>query len=140
MVTLPSFTDNQGVAKALAKLMTTKFPLCCVVMELAAQMEQRGCWIDLTWTPRELNQEADDLSNLRTGSFDESLRVPIDLVNSGWLVLDRTLEQGRDFFAGLAELRARRKQSASAAVQAGLGAGRKRRRRPGEALRNREPW
>ena len=36
-VQVPPFTDNKGNGYVVNKLMTTKFPLCAFVLELAAQ-------------------------------------------------------------------------------------------------------
>ena len=58
-----AFTDNRGNSYAAAKLLTTKFPLSCIVMELATQMEIRQMWVDLAWTPREQNTLADKLAS-----------------------------------------------------------------------------
>ena len=74
-VQVPAFTDNKGIGHVIDKLMTTRFPLRTVVMELAAQAELRGVRMDVEWTPREGNQEADDLSNLLTSTFDPRKEV-----------------------------------------------------------------
>ena len=71
-VQVPAFTDNKENGYVINKLMTTRFPSCAVVMELAAQAEMRGARIEAAWTPRERNQEADDLSNLKTISFERA--------------------------------------------------------------------
>ena len=47
-------------------------------MELAAQAERRGVRMEAEWTPRDRNQEADDLSNLSTGGFDPDKEVKLD--------------------------------------------------------------
>ena len=63
VIQLTTFTDNKGNGYAINKLMTTKFPLCAIVMELSAQMEAIGARVEVHWTPRERNEEADALSN-----------------------------------------------------------------------------
>ena len=67
-ITVGGMTDNRGNSYVLNRLMTTKFPLCVVIMELAVQMECRNARVSLDWSPREFNQEADDLSNGLTKS------------------------------------------------------------------------
>ena len=42
-------------------------PLCIVLMELAVQLEARSCELDLSWTPRDQNVEADELHVLYIG-------------------------------------------------------------------------
>ncbi len=95
----PGLTDNRGNHFVLSKLMTTKFPLCGVVMELAMQMEARNLKVDFNWLPRDLNQEADDLSNGLTDAFEPSLRVDLDVSRIRWLALDRIMAAGADFEA-----------------------------------------
>ena len=63
-VQIPAFTDNPGNGYVVNKLMTTRFPLCATVMELAAQAELGKVRVEAEWTPREKNQEADCLSNV----------------------------------------------------------------------------
>ena len=64
MAELPSWTDNRGNSFALTRLATTKFPLVCLAMELALQMRSRSTRLAVQWAPRELNEEADALTNL----------------------------------------------------------------------------
>ena len=52
-VQVPAFTDNRGNGYVINKLMTTRFPLCTVIMELAAQAERRGVRMEAEWTPRD---------------------------------------------------------------------------------------
>ncbi len=94
LLTLPSFTDNKGNSAALSRLATTKFPLCCIAMELSVLLESRGMQLNLEWTPRELNVEADRLSNGDSQGFDPALRVAIDPFNMQWAILDRLLADG----------------------------------------------
>ena len=77
--------------------MTTRFPFCTVIMELAAQAEMRGVRMEAEWTPRDRNQEADDLSNLLTSSFDPDKEVKLNLTGQSWLVLPALLEAGQKF-------------------------------------------
>ena len=60
-------------------------------MELAAQAELRIVRVQAEWTPREKNQEADDLSNLLTKNFDPSK----ELEGQSWLVLPDLLRSGQ---------------------------------------------
>ena len=56
-------------------------------MEAAAQMEARGLELSLRWAPREVNAEADDLSNFKFGGFDPNLRLHINLADMKFKVL-----------------------------------------------------
>ena len=78
VITGSASTDNKGNAYAAAKLMTTKFPLNAMVMELSEQLEARGSWLKLDWGPRRQNEEADALTNEQFGGFREDLRIHLD--------------------------------------------------------------
>jgi hypothetical protein len=93
---IPGVTDNRGNAYVLDRLMSTRFPLCAVVMELAAQMEKKNARVALDWCPRELNVEADALANGDASLFDANLRVPLDLTNIDWIVLDKLMKHGEE--------------------------------------------
>ena len=85
-------TDNQGNAFAVSKMLTTRFPLNAVLMEVAAQCLARGIRLHLSWTPRGQNVEADELSNGLWHRFAPGKRVAVDLETLGFLVLPRLLE------------------------------------------------
>ena len=131
-VQVPAFTDNKGNGYVVNKLMTTRFPLCAFVMELAAQAEARGVRLEAEWTPRDRNQEADDLSNLRTSSFDPSKEVKVNLNGRGWLVLPMLLEAGQSFHVQkLAEIEQRKLEERS---------GGRRKKKKENKLKFREKW
>ena len=75
---LRGWTDSSVSAAVVAKGMTMSYPLCCVNMELAAQLEARGAKLELQWAPRTHNQETDDLTNERFEAFQGDLRVRAD--------------------------------------------------------------
>eukprot|EP00439_Symbiodinium_sp_Y106_P009019 s10395_g1.t1 len=56
-------TDNQGNSYAVSKLMSTKFPLPLLLMELSETLRKGEQCLELSWVPREKNQWADDLTN-----------------------------------------------------------------------------
>ena len=70
-------TDNQGNTYAVSKLMSTKFPLTILLMEMSEQLRSRNAVLGLSWLPRESNTEADDLTNGKFDRFDAALRVDI---------------------------------------------------------------
>ncbi len=92
--TVRGLTDNRGNRSSVSRLQSTKFPLCGVLMEIAAQSENLGVRLALDWIPREWNQEADQLSNGRTEGFAADLRVRIDWAGVNWEVLDWVLAEG----------------------------------------------
>ena len=95
VIQAPALTDNRGNGYVINKLMTTRFLLCAIVMELAAQAEYRGVRMEAQWTPRDGNQEVDDLSNLRKDGFDPEKEVKVDLEDRSWFVLPLLLESGQ---------------------------------------------
>jgi len=56
-VMLPLMTDNRGNSFALTRLMSTKYPLCLLVMELAVALEERGLSLTAEWAPRDTGVE-----------------------------------------------------------------------------------
>ena len=96
-VVIGGLTDNRGNSYVLNRPMTTKFPLCAVVMELAAQMERTNSRIALDWAPRKLNTEAGDLSNEVFDAFSAANRVRLSIIDYPWIVLNDLMEHGVNF-------------------------------------------
>jgi len=109
-VILPLMTDNRGNSFALSRLMSTKYPLCLLVMELAVALEERGLALSAEWAPREWNAEADAITNSRFEGFAEENRVPFDMRTFPWRVLDTLLVDGRRFYQDAKALRVASKQ------------------------------
>ena len=63
------------MAAVARKGSSNTFPLCVVAMELAAQLEKANAWVYTEWTPRDLNVEADALTNEDFEGFDPKLKV-----------------------------------------------------------------
>ena len=126
----------------MSRLATTKFPLVCLAMELALQMRARGTRLSVQWAPRDLNEEADALTNLDFKGFTPKLRIPVDLAKVEYHGLREFLQKGKGFYAEVA--------SARQAAKSGRAGGREARGRGGRAsgrgrgkpisLREREPW
>ena len=131
-VQVPAFTDNRGNGYVINKLMTTRFPLCTVIMELAAQAERRGVRMEAEWTPRDRNQEADDLSNLQTSGFDSDKEVKLNLREQDWLVLPSLLEAGQKFHEQKAMESEQRKKEERRGGRV--------KRKKEDKLKNREKW
>ncbi len=127
-VTLRAFTDNQGNVSALSKLMTTKFPLNCVIMEVATLLEELSLRLDLHWLPRDRNEEADRLSKGCYDGFNPENRVGHDAASLHWNSLPDLMSLGEDLFRDMQQR----------ALHDGRGPRRKRRR--GERLRDKDPW
>ena len=142
MAELPAWTDNRGNSFALSRLATTKFPLVCLAMELALQMRARGTRLAVQWAPRDLNEEADALTNLKFEGFTPDLRIPVGLAEVEYQGLRDFLKVGKGFYAEVS--------TARAAARSGRTGGRAGRGRGGRAsgrgrskldpLRSRDPW
>ena len=98
-------------------------------MELAERMAKHNTRLSVSWAPRDVNQEADDLSNGNFDGFDPALRVPLDLATVKWEILPQVLRDGAAFYDELAVVRAAQPKGHAA-----------KRQKKEEALRVRDPW
>ena len=114
-------TDNQGNAYAVRQAMSTKYPLALLLMELSEEMRDQQVVLDLRWTPRESNQEADDLSNLKVGAFDPGLRIRAGPGLVKFIVLDELMEASAKLHGQLVQERAMRTASRATATRASRG-------------------
>ena len=125
-------TDSQVAAHVVTRGMSSAYPLCCVCMELSAQLEERNAILELDWIPRDQNPEADALADGRSEGFSPNLRVDARHALSHWLVLDKLLDEGATFYAENAPLKdALFKRASSPRVRQGG---------PAKKLRETEPW
>jgi hypothetical protein len=97
-VLLQGITDNLGNTFAVSKLMTSKFPLVVILAEVAAQLRLRRMVLNLGWTPRDQNEEADALTNGDFAAFDKNRRVEVDVSKVKWLILPRMLEVSQHIY------------------------------------------
>lgn len=102
-------TDNRGNSNLVSRLLTTKFPLCILLMELAAQLQDRGAELRLHWLPRLQNEEADSLTNGDYSRFDKRLRLRFDLRSFQGLVLQDLMRAGMDLYEEVRDSRAHKK-------------------------------
>ncbi len=87
-------TDNSGNRFAVARMMSTKWPLSAFVSELAAQLEARGLLFELQWIPREQNAEADAITNGDFTWLNPLRRVEAKLEDLPVIVLPTLLKDG----------------------------------------------
>ena len=138
-VTLTCGTDNQGNMFLMDKLLTTKYPLGVVLMELAAQLGRRAATLRADWIPRLQNEEADALTNWDFRHFNPTKRVEVDLQRLEFLVMTRLFANGDSYLAESEELKANRakldeplRKRPKTKAERDWGAG--------KSLREREPW
>ena len=97
IMTVTGLTDSMVASMVLGKGLATAFPLCLIAMEAAAQMEEQRLDLALQWVPRDVNAEADALSNMRFQGFSPALRVEAEMDELPFLVLPRLLEDAKSF-------------------------------------------
>ncbi|CAK0885329.1 unnamed protein product, partial [Prorocentrum cordatum] len=68
-------TDSQGNSGLVRKWLTTMWPLCAVAMELGSRLAEADLDLDLAWRRRDINVEADALTNEKFEGFDMGRRV-----------------------------------------------------------------
>jgi len=92
-------TDNQATSHLAKKTSSTKLPLMLVLMQLAVLLSQRRLYLDLRWRPRELNVEADALTNEDFSGVDMRKRIPTtwELLSSRLELLLRLLKLQQEF-------------------------------------------
>ncbi len=128
---LPGMTDNAANTFSVSKLMTTKFPLLIVIMEIAIQSEARNIILDLEWVPRDANEEADALSRGITTGFSPEHRVHLDVKSLPLQVMETMMKQGQEFQALKQQRRAAEHRQTAPKPRAA---------RAGNRLRDRDPW
>ena len=99
-------TDNKGNSFVVSRLLTTKFPLCAFLMELALQLHVKKVNLELYWLPRLQNIEADSLTNDDASKFDTKYRVRFDLQKFEGLVLGDMLRAGVELYEEIKQCRA----------------------------------
>ena len=129
-ISVTAATDNLGNGFLVDRLMTTKFPLYIVLMEVAAQLEANRVALSLAWRPRDENEEADALTNEVFTAFDPRMRVEVSWSSLEFLVLPRIVQSALAYFEAMAQERRAARRPAG-------GAKRSRAQAP---LREREPW
>ena len=135
-VSLTCGTDNQGNSYLLDKLLTTKYPLGVVLMELAVQLSLRNAILRADWIPRLQNEEADALTNSDFRHFRPEKRIEVDLDSIGFRILNDFFRVGDAYVGELQALK-----EATKARKAEMGArGSEPKRKKSEALREVAPW
>ena len=115
-VTLSCGTDNQGNMFLLDKLLTTKYPLGVVLMELASQLGRRAATLRADWIPRLQNEEADALTNWDFRHFDLDRRVEVDLDSLGFMVMNDLFDAGEAYLTELEDLKTSSKAGSSSSA------------------------
>ena len=88
--------------------MSTEYTFALLLMELSEEMRDQQVVMDLRWKPREENQEADDLSNMKVDGFSPDLRIRAGPSTVNFLVLDGLMEASAKLHEQLVQERAAR--------------------------------
>ena len=100
-VVLPSLADNLGSTHVISKGTSSKYPLCIVAMELAARLDAYAARLEACWVPRELNAEADALSNFNDAGFAPGMRVGSASASCiPLVVIPNMMAAAQEFFTG----------------------------------------
>jgi hypothetical protein len=99
-------TDNQSNTFAAQKLLSTKFQLTILLMELSEQLRTRNAALSLRWIPREQNQAADDLTNDCFDKFTASNRIPVVQEDLKFLVLESINKAAGELFQDIVNRKA----------------------------------
>ena len=97
-ISVGGLTDNIGNRFAVARLLTTKWPLAAFVSELATQLEERNLLLSLSWVPRDQNAEADAITNGVVDWLSPGKRVGCDIDLLPFRVLRTLLDKGKEFY------------------------------------------
>ena len=130
-VRLQGHTGNLGNSFAVTKLMSSKFPLVVILAEVAAQLRARSMVLNLGWTPRDQNEEADALTNGDYSQLNLTSRVNVVVEEVSWLVLPRMMQVATDIYEEVQRRKASRDRCPVQAPPAKKAKG---------GLRQREPW
>ena len=136
LATMTCGTDNQGNSYLLDKLMTTKFPLGVVLMELACQLGLRRACLHARWIPRLQNEEADALTNGEFHHFDSALRIDVNLEQLSFVIMNDLFAEGETYVAELNKL----KEAEKLKKRASSGSTPASKAKKGPTLRERDPW
>jgi hypothetical protein len=135
VVTVGCATDNQGNHFLLDWLMTTKYPLGLMLIELAHQLSARRMALRAEWVPRLQNEEADALTNSDFRHFRAENRIHVALESLRFGVLDRLLGSGEAYFAETEAAKLAYKERRALEPK-----GPARRKRKGEGQRETDLW
>ena len=133
-LTMSCGTDNLGNTFLLDKLLTTKYPLGVVLMEVAFQCRIRGATFRANWVPRLQNEEADALTNLEFRHFSSKNRIHVELETLSFGVLDRLFQVGDDYIEQLADLKRATDRDKKAGRLKSI------KRKAADSLASRDPW
>ena len=139
-LTIAGTTDNLGNTYVTRKLMTTRFPLNVIFMEVAAQLDSRELDLELNWAPRDQNEESDQLTNSDFRSFRKELRVEWDYSATPFMVLEDLIGAGTEMFKANGKVDDDNQGFGPEGVQSQWGRKRRKKGKMAGGLRVSDPW
>ena len=91
--------------------MSTKWPLGPLLCELSEQLRSRCLELHLDWQARDLNVDADSITNEDYSSFELSRRVEVDFPSIPWLVLDQAMQWSKEVYDITEQAKFKRKET-----------------------------
>jgi hypothetical protein len=134
--TLTASTDNAGNTFIVSKMLTTKYPSILVLMELVEELRLSELQLDLSWRNRDLNEEADDLTNSNFGRFDMEKRIQVDASKLEWKILPLLDKEAQRLYESLKKI----KEGSTLSSKNRMATERFQKRPAKEKLRQRDPW
>ena len=136
LVSFTCGTDSQGNMFLLDKLLTTKYPLGVILMELSCQLGRRQAAMRANWIPRLQNEESDALTNWDFRHFTMANRVEVNLDDLPFIVLRDLFDVGEAYVVEREALKtAEKKRKASSGHTEKV-----RKKKVSETLRVKNPW
>ena len=136
LISLTCGTDNQSNSYLLDKMLTTKYPLGVILMEVAHQMRRRRLVLRARWLPRLQNEEADQLTNNEFHNFDAKKRIPVELDGLQFQVLPQLFAAGEEYLEDLEKAKTAAKKTDAEALEGGA----RKRLKGDKGLRETDPW
>ena len=126
-VSLTGYTDNSGNTFLLDRLMTSKYPLVVILIEVAEQLAAENVGLALRWVPRLQNEEADALTNGCFEGFAPDRRIAARVEDMKFIALNGLMSKVGEL---MTEIAARK----SSMPQISLRGSKK------QKLRETDPW
>lgn len=126
-------TDNKGNDFILQKLMSTKFPIAPLLIELAEELRGRQLELNLIWKRRDTNIEADALTNLDFTFFSPVHRIEVVGASIQWKVLDEVMNASEEIFRQVVEEREKKSAKPKWNIF-------KRKTKARDRLKTKDPW
>ena len=130
-LSLTGYTDNSGNTFLLDRLMTSKYPLVVILIEVAEQLAAENVGLALRWIPRLQNEEADALTNGCFESFAPERRIEARVEDMRFLALNELMSKVGLLMAEIT----RRKQALEFSMPASSSQNSKK-----QKLRETDPW